>query len=70
VLLPLALVQLLVNGLVMVNGWSELILLATGLVGVAALVMITGRAVATPRSRPGRAVSTPGLRAATEGEAA
>lgn len=66
VLLPLTLVQVLVNGLVMINGWSELILLAAGLVGVAALATITGRVVASPRARPGRAVSAPVL----QGEAA
>ena len=64
VLLPLALVQVLVNGLILVNGWSEFVLLGTGLVGVAALVIITGRAVGKPRSLPGRATI------ALQGEAA
>lgn len=66
VLLPLTLVQVLVNGLVIINGWSELILLAAGLVGVVALATITGRVVASPRARPGRAVGAPVL----QGEAA
>lgn len=66
VLLPLTLVQVLVNGLVIINGWSELILLAAGVAGVAALVTITGRVVSAPRVRPGRAMSAAVLR----GEAA
>lgn len=49
VLLPLMLIQVLVNGLVLVNGWSEVVLLVTGLIGCAALVMITSRAVMRPR---------------------
>ena len=58
VLLPLALVQVLVNGLVLVNGWSNVVLLVTGLIGVAALVMITARAVGQPRSAPARGTAT------------
>ena len=68
VLLPLALVQILVNGLVLVNGWSEMVLLITGLIGVGILAMITGRAVAMPRVRPGAA--RPLVPAAAHGEAA
>ncbi|MGE3962382.1 MAG: NADH-quinone oxidoreductase subunit NuoH [Dehalococcoidia bacterium] len=49
VLLPLTLVQVLVNGLVLVNGWSEVVLLVTGLIGCVALVTLTSRAVARPR---------------------
>jgi len=49
VLLPLTLAQVMVNGLVLVNGWSEVVLLVTGLIGCAALVMITSRAVVRPR---------------------
>ncbi len=69
VLLPLALVQVLVNGLVLVNGWSEVILLAFGLVGVAVLATVTGRAVAAPRIRPG-AARRPLAPAPAHGEAA
>lgn len=68
VLLPLALVQILVNGLVLVNGWSEVILLVTGLLGIAVLATITGRAVAAPRIRPGAA--RPMMPAPAQGEAA
>jgi NADH-quinone oxidoreductase subunit H len=50
ILLPLVLVQILVNGLILVNGWSEVILAVTGLAGVVALVTITGRAANRPRS--------------------
>jgi len=49
VLLPLTLAQVMVNGLVLVNGWSEVVLLVTGFIGCAALVMITSRAVVRPR---------------------
>jgi len=49
VLLPLTLVQVLVNGLVLVNGWSEVVLLVTGLIGCGALVSLTSRAVSRPR---------------------
>jgi len=64
VLLPLTLAQVLINGLVLVNGWSEIVLLVTGLIGCAALVMITSRAVERPR--------TPAMRTAPamQGEAA
>lgn len=68
VLLPLALVQILVNGLVLVNGWSEVILLVTGLLGIAVLATITGRAVAAPRIRPG--ATRPMMPAPAQGEAA
>ena len=49
VLLPLTLAQVLINGLVLVNGWSEMVLLVTGLIGCAALVILTARAVERPR---------------------
>jgi len=45
VLLPLTLVQVLVNGLVLVNGWHEVVLLVAGLIGCAVLVTATSRAV-------------------------
>jgi NADH-quinone oxidoreductase subunit H len=63
ILLPLVLVQILVNGLVLVYGWSEAILGVVGLAGVVALVSITGRAANRPRQVPARA-------AALKGEAA
>lgn len=63
ILLPLVLVQILVNGLVLVYGWSEVILGVVGLAGVVALVSITGRAANRPRQLPARA-------AALKGEAA
>ncbi|MDO9446234.1 MAG: NADH-quinone oxidoreductase subunit NuoH [Dehalococcoidia bacterium] len=63
ILLPLVLVQILVNGLVLVYGWSEVILGVVGLAGVVALVSITGRAANRPRQIPARA-------AALKGEAA
>lgn len=63
ILLPLVLVQILVNGLVLVYGWSEAILGVVGLAGVVALVSITGRAANRPRQIPARA-------AALKGEAA
>ena len=49
VLLPLTLAQVLINGLVLVNGWSEVVLLVTGLIGCGALVSLTSRAVSRPR---------------------
>jgi predicted permease len=45
ILLPLVLLQILVNGAVLVYDWPLEILLVTGLVGVAFLFWITGRAV-------------------------
>lgn len=45
ILLPLILVQILINGLVLVNGWSEVVLLVTGLIGCAVLVTLTSRVV-------------------------
>jgi NADH-quinone oxidoreductase subunit H len=63
ILLPLVLVQVLLNGLVLVYGWSEVILGVVGLAGVVALVSITGRAANRPRQIPARA-------AALKGEAA
>lgn len=65
VLLPLTLAQVLVNGLVLVNGWSEVVLLVTGLIGCVALVTITSRSV---ENRP----RVPATRSASvmQGEAA
>ena len=65
ILLPLTLVQLLVNGLVMVYGWSDFVLLVAGLIGVAALVRLTARSVERPRSPAVRVAP-----AAAQGEAA
>lgn len=48
ILLPLVLAQILVNGLVLVNGWSESILAVTGVLGVVALFVITARSVSKP----------------------
>ncbi len=45
VLLPLALLQVLVNGAVLVYDWPKEILLVAGLAGVAFLFWVTGRAV-------------------------
>ena len=52
VLLPLMLIQVVVNGLVLVYDWPEIILTVVGLVGVAALFGIVDRAVRRPRPRP------------------
>lgn len=49
VLLPLTLVQILVNGAVRVYTAPDVILLVTGVAGVAALVWITDRSVRRPR---------------------
>ncbi|MQC17263.1 MAG: NADH-quinone oxidoreductase subunit NuoH [Chloroflexi bacterium] len=65
ILLPLTLVQLLVNGLVMVYGWSDYILLVAGLIGVAALFRLTARTVERPASPAVR-----GVQVAAHGEAA
>ena len=64
ILLPLTLAQVLINGLVLVNGWSEMVLLVTGLIGCAALVILTARAVERPRMPAMR--TTPAM----QGEAA
>jgi NADH-quinone oxidoreductase subunit H len=52
VLLPLMLVQVLVNGLVLVYDWPEIILTIAGLVGIVALFVMVDRAVRHPRPRP------------------
>lgn len=52
VLLPLMLVQVLVNGLVLVYDWPEIILTVVGLVGIVALFAMVDRAVRHPRPRP------------------
>lgn len=51
-LLPLTLAQVLVNGAVLVYDWPHVVLLVTGLIGLAALFWITDRAVRRPRPRP------------------
>jgi NADH-quinone oxidoreductase subunit H len=52
ILLPLMLVQVLVNGLVLVYDWPEIILTVAGLVGIAVLFAVIDRAVRHPRPRP------------------
>jgi len=55
VLLPLAFVQLMVNGLVLVYEWSEVVLLISGLAGIGVL----GWAIEYAVKRPRRAVPAP-----------
>lgn len=52
VLLPLAFAQIMVNGLVLVYGWSEVVLLVSGLAGVLLLAWTVQYAVKQPRKRP------------------
>ncbi|MDP6604700.1 MAG: NADH-quinone oxidoreductase subunit NuoH [Dehalococcoidia bacterium] len=52
VLLPLSFVQILVNGLVLVYDWPDLLLLATGGAGVVLLFVVIDRGVRRPRPRP------------------
>ncbi len=52
VLLPLMLAQVLVNGAVLVYGWPDILLLITGLIGLAVLFRVTDLSVRRPRSRP------------------
>lgn len=52
ILLPLMLVQVLVNGLVLVYDWPEIILTVVGLFGIVALFAMVERAVRHPRPRP------------------
>ncbi len=60
VLLPLMLVQVLVNGLVLVYDWPLIILTVVGLAGVVALAAIVDRAVRHPRPRPAVAAQLQG----------
>ena len=52
VLLPLTFAQVLINGLVLVYDWPEVILLVQGLAGVAFLGWVIDRAVRRPRALP------------------
>ena len=52
VLVPLSLVQVLLNGAVLVYGGPKIILTVTGLAGIVFLFWITDRAVSKPRVRP------------------
>jgi NADH-quinone oxidoreductase subunit H len=52
VLLPLTFAQILVNGLVLVYDWPEVILLVQGVAGVAFLAWVIDRAVRQPRPLP------------------
>ena len=66
VLIPLSFAQILVNGLILVYDWPDILLLVTSGIGVVALFTIIDRSVRRPRPRP---VLTPQTIAA-EGEAA
>jgi NADH-quinone oxidoreductase subunit H len=65
VLLPLAFVQIVVNGLILVYDWPDVLLLLTSGAGLVALVMIVDRAVTRPTVRPARPASTLGSEAAS-----
>jgi NADH-quinone oxidoreductase subunit H len=52
VLLPLTLAQVLVNGAVLVYDWPHVVLLVTGVIGLATLFWVTERSVRRPRPRP------------------
>lgn len=52
VLLPLTFAQILVNGLILVYGWPDVLLLITSGVGLVLLVIIVDRSVSRPRPRP------------------
>jgi NADH-quinone oxidoreductase subunit H len=52
VLLPLVLVQVLVNGFVLVYDAPRILLTVTGIAGIVLLVWLTERAVSRPRVRP------------------
>ena len=60
ILLPLMFAQVLINGLVLVYDWPEIVLTVTGLVGVLVLVMAVDRAVRHPRPRPAPATQLEG----------
>jgi NADH-quinone oxidoreductase subunit H len=57
VLLPLTLAQVLVNGLVLVYGWPDVVMLVAGAAGLVTLVLVTERAVRRPRPRPAALVA-------------
>jgi NADH-quinone oxidoreductase subunit H len=57
ILLPLMLVQVLVNGLVLVYDWPLIILTVAGVVGIVALFVLVDRAVRQPRPRPAAATA-------------
>jgi NADH-quinone oxidoreductase subunit H len=59
VLLPLSFAQVLVNGAVLVYDLPHVVLLVTGLLGLAALAWITDRAVRRPRPRPAVVAAQP-----------
>ncbi len=63
VLLPLSFAQILINGLILVYGWPDLLLLLTGGAGVVVLFIVVDRSVRRPRPRPAAQA------AAAEGEA-
>ena len=63
VLLPLSFAQILTNGLILVYGWPDVLLLLTSGAGVVVLFVVVDRSVRKPRPRPAA------LAAATEGEA-
>ena len=52
VLMPLTFAQILVNGLILVYGWPDVLLLITSGVGLVLLVIIVDRSVSRPRPRP------------------
>ncbi len=64
VLLPLSFAQILANGLVLVYGWPDVLLLLASGAGLVLLAVIIDRAVKRPAERPGRPSG------ALEGEAA
>ena len=56
VLIPLMLIQVLVNGLILVYDWPLIILTVAGLIGVGVLFTVIDRSVRRPRPRPATAV--------------
>ena len=52
VLIPLSFAQILVNGLILVYDWPDILLLVTSGFGVVALFTIIDRSVRRPRPRP------------------
>ena len=65
VLLPLAFAQILVNGLILVYDWPDVLLLLTSGAGLVALVAIVDRAVTRPVQRPPRPAPALGSEAAS-----
>ena len=55
ILLPLMLAQVLINGLILVYDWPEIILTVAGLLGIVVLFVAVDRAVRRPRPRPATA---------------